>query len=130
MKVAAAMAAMGGDIGGDTTGGTIARAGGPPEVALSPAHPYWEADEVALACSECQQTFGLLVRRHHCRACGQLFCGSCTTGQAMLLNLESRQLASARSVLPNIEESLSDWYLTKHCEHPTHWCFQGVHYML
>lgn len=49
---------------------------------VQPAH--WVPDSHALCCSTCGGTFGLLLRRHHCRCCGGVFCDSCSTGRAPL----------------------------------------------
>eukprot|EP00753_Platysulcus_tardus_P020862 PLAT844.1.p1 GENE.PLAT844.1~~PLAT844.1.p1 ORF type:complete len:357 (+),score=135.04 PLAT844.1:68-1072(+) len=38
----------------------------------------WAADHSAKACLNCRQPFGLLLRRHHCRCCGKLFCDACS----------------------------------------------------
>ncbi|KAJ2909845.1 carboxypeptidase Y-deficient [Coemansia aciculifera] len=39
----------------------------------------WEADDARDACPLCARQFGrLAVRRHHCRVCGRLVCGTCT----------------------------------------------------
>lgn len=29
-------------------------------------------------CHRCRVQFSVIVRKHHCRACGQVFCGKCT----------------------------------------------------
>ena len=34
-------------------------------------------DSAATSCFLCRSTFNLLVRRHHCRRCGGIFCGKC-----------------------------------------------------
>lgn len=39
---------------------------------------YWVDDTKVRACYECETQFSLLVRRHHCRICGRIFCGKCT----------------------------------------------------
>ncbi|KAJ2488632.1 carboxypeptidase Y-deficient [Coemansia sp. RSA 2050] len=40
----------------------------------------WEADDARESCPLCERRFGrLTVRRHHCRICGRLVCGPCTT---------------------------------------------------
>ena len=41
--------------------------------------PLWIPDEENLNCSNCQTLFSLVVRRHHCRNCGQIFCSSCSS---------------------------------------------------
>jgi len=34
----------------------------------------WEKDEDVTSCSVCNQKFSFTFRRHHCRACGKIFC--------------------------------------------------------
>lgn len=38
----------------------------------------WVRDDSVVCCSKCGIKFSLMVRRHHCRACGRIFCDSCT----------------------------------------------------
>ena len=38
---------------------------------------HWAPDGEVAECTECYRRFGLFRRRHHCRACGQIFCGRC-----------------------------------------------------
>jgi hypothetical protein len=48
--------------------------------AIGPQSASWMRDEDALMCCNpaCSGApFGLLRRRHHCRACGRIFCGLC-----------------------------------------------------
>lgn len=40
--------------------------------------PIWVPDQLVVACSCCNASFTLFRRRHHCRACGQIFCGECS----------------------------------------------------
>ncbi len=44
----------------------------------------WTADESAKSCFECQSSFTLFNRRHHCRWCGQVFCDKCTRSRLAL----------------------------------------------
>ncbi|KAI9225520.1 MAG: hypothetical protein DHS80DRAFT_33633 [Piptocephalis tieghemiana] len=51
-------------------------------LALAPS--MWEADGATRACRGCDRKFNVWVRRHHCRRCGLVFCGSCTRHRALL----------------------------------------------
>lgn len=47
----------------------------------------WVPDEEAKGCMACKNTFTTFRRRHHCRECGGVFCGNCTTKRFPLLHL-------------------------------------------
>jgi len=40
--------------------------------------PRWLSDIQRAECASCFASFGFFVRRHHCRACGDIFCDLCT----------------------------------------------------
>lgn len=40
--------------------------------------PRWIPDSSVTTCFNCRVTFGLFYRKHHCRICGHVFCGTCT----------------------------------------------------
>ncbi|XP_069785782.1 hepatocyte growth factor-regulated tyrosine kinase substrate isoform X2 [Narcine bancroftii] len=43
---------------------------------VSERAPEWvDAEE----CHRCRVQFGVVTRKHHCRACGQIFCGKCSS---------------------------------------------------
>uniref|UniRef100_A0A7S4NXQ6 FYVE-type domain-containing protein n=1 Tax=Paramoeba aestuarina TaxID=180227 RepID=A0A7S4NXQ6_9EUKA len=46
--------------------------------------PKWLQDDAADKCSACESPFNFYTWRHHCRACGGLFCGSCSSKNAIL----------------------------------------------
>lgn len=50
------------------------------EVVGAPARSHWKPDSSAVACSSssCDTVFSLWSRRHHCRRCGDIYCGSHT----------------------------------------------------
>eukprot|EP01137_Pigoraptor_chileana_P031739 Opistho-2@20041 len=38
----------------------------------------WVPDHAATACMKCHTKFWLAVRKHHCRSCGGVYCGTCS----------------------------------------------------
>jgi hypothetical protein len=45
---------------------------------------YWEQDSDALRCNNCNREFSLVVRKHHCRNCGGIFCDDCSDSRLPL----------------------------------------------
>eukprot|EP00754_Rhynchopus_humris_P023872 Rhum_TRINITY_DN14851_c7_g1::Rhum_TRINITY_DN14851_c7_g1_i1::g.122962::m.122962 len=56
-----------------------------------PKQARWVEDAPGQRCSACRASFTLLRRRHHCRACGQIYCASCSSGQLMLSGYRTAQ---------------------------------------
>ncbi|GLE04003.1 hypothetical protein PINS_up012914 [Pythium insidiosum] len=49
------------------------------------AQPVWERDADAPCCKRCKKKFKTFYRnRHHCRCCGYVFCGRCTSNRMNL----------------------------------------------
>lgn len=46
--------------------------------------PVWVKNEDRNNCMECQSTFNWLRTRHHCRMCGDVYCGTCSDQVRML----------------------------------------------
>ncbi|KAG2213225.1 hypothetical protein INT46_001586 [Mucor plumbeus] len=44
----------------------------------------WEMDRQAPECRRCHRRFNFLVRRHHCRRCGQIVCDKCSSNRIRL----------------------------------------------
>lgn len=44
--------------------------------------PLWIQDADSTCCFRCRSEFSILNRRHHCRACGQIFCNTCSSKQS------------------------------------------------
>lgn len=44
--------------------------------------PQWIHDSDANECLRCRAEFTAIRRRHHCRACGNIFCHACSSKQA------------------------------------------------
>lgn len=53
--------------------------------------PEWLPDTEADSCMTCDSPFTLIKRRHHCRACGKIFCGECCKFRAKLLYLDNKE---------------------------------------
>lgn len=47
--------------------------------------PSWQADDKVKECSICHTRFSLFFRRHHCRKCGRVICGNCSTSKSTYL---------------------------------------------
>ncbi|XP_014113719.1 PREDICTED: zinc finger FYVE domain-containing protein 16 isoform X1 [Pseudopodoces humilis] len=56
--------------------------------ALPCKQPLWVPDSEAPNCMKCQAKFTFTKRRHHCRACGKVFCGSCCKRKCKLQYME------------------------------------------
>lgn len=46
--------------------------------------PKWIPDNAAPRCMSCESQFTAFRRRHHCRCCGQVFCGVCSSATTPL----------------------------------------------
>lgn len=44
----------------------------------------WQPDHDTKSCMICTKRFGLLLRRHHCRKCGQVVCDKCSPWKVFL----------------------------------------------
>jgi len=51
-----------------------------------PSQATWQLDNSTKVCSGCGVTFTMFNRRHHCRACGKIFCDGCTQQRAIVVN--------------------------------------------
>ncbi|KAL4786329.1 hypothetical protein BJX76DRAFT_124043 [Aspergillus varians] len=61
------------------------------EVTGLPTRDHWKADSASRSCDSptCRSSFGLFLRRHHCRHCGHVFCSS-HSPHAVPLDQEAR----------------------------------------
>ncbi|XP_068781121.1 zinc finger FYVE domain-containing protein 16 [Struthio camelus] len=57
-------------------------------VVLGQKQPSWVPDSEAPNCMNCQVKFTFTKRRHHCRACGKVFCGGCCNRKCKLQYME------------------------------------------
>ncbi|KAH3671371.1 hypothetical protein WICMUC_004668 [Wickerhamomyces mucosus] len=45
---------------------------------------HWKPDNHRYECFDCCTKFSILIRRHHCRKCGEIFCANCLISSAKL----------------------------------------------
>lgn len=57
--------------------------------------PIWKPDRTTNECYVCHNPFSLLNRRHHCRRCGELVCGSCSPYRLPLNKMVSTSKSDA-----------------------------------
>lgn len=44
----------------------------------------WESDEDVKQCRKCERKFSMILRKHHCRHCGLIFCDRCSLSRIFL----------------------------------------------
>ncbi|XP_069483645.1 zinc finger FYVE domain-containing protein 16 isoform X2 [Ambystoma mexicanum] len=62
--------------------------GGVDVSSLGQKQPSWVPDSEAPNCMKCQVKFTFTKRRHHCRACGKVFCATCCNRKCKLHYME------------------------------------------
>eukprot|EP01118_Nematostelium_gracile_P018466 TRINITY_DN819_c0_g1_i3.p1 TRINITY_DN819_c0_g1~~TRINITY_DN819_c0_g1_i3.p1 ORF type:complete len:427 (+),score=78.59 TRINITY_DN819_c0_g1_i3:539-1819(+) len=50
----------------------------------------WINDHEVEYCPLCIQTFSILLRKHHCRRCGRIFCSKCSSKKSMVPEIDDR----------------------------------------
>ncbi|XP_014071394.2 zinc finger FYVE domain-containing protein 9 isoform X1 [Salmo salar] len=58
---------------------------------LGEVAPVWVPDAQALVCMMCEVRFTFTKRRHHCRACGKVFCSVCSGLKFRLTHLDGKE---------------------------------------
>ncbi|XP_056388214.1 zinc finger FYVE domain-containing protein 9 [Hyla sarda] len=77
-----------------------------PLTTLGEVAPVWVPDSQAPNCMKCEARFTFTKRRHHCRACGKVFCAACCSLKCKLLYMdkkEARVCVICHSVLLNAQ---------------------------
>uniref|UniRef100_A0A8C6M5C4 Zinc finger, FYVE domain containing 9b n=1 Tax=Nothobranchius furzeri TaxID=105023 RepID=A0A8C6M5C4_NOTFU len=77
--------------------------------ALGEVAPLWVPDAEAQVCMKCGIKFTFTKRRHHCRACGKVFCALCSNLKFKLTHLdgkEGRVCVSCHSTLVKREQNV------------------------
>ncbi|KAJ3595527.1 hypothetical protein NHX12_004830, partial [Muraenolepis orangiensis] len=61
-----------------------------PAVSLGEVAPVWVPDSQAPVCMKCDVKFTFTKRRHHCRACGKVFCAACCSQKCRLVYMDRK----------------------------------------
>ncbi|TMW62565.1 hypothetical protein Poli38472_005183 [Pythium oligandrum] len=75
----------------------------------------WVQDDAVNACFKCHAIFTLLLRKHHCRACGRIFCATCSSQRVVIPgDYESMPVAPSYSAITTNASDLIgniSWYM-------------------
>ncbi|XP_012675751.2 zinc finger FYVE domain-containing protein 9 isoform X3 [Clupea harengus] len=87
---------------------------------LGEVAPVWVPDSKAPICMKCEIKFTFTKRRHHCRACGKVFCAACCSLRSKLMYMdrkEARVCVTCHSTLMNCKLAQSGEN-TVNCRYP------------
>jgi hypothetical protein len=59
----------------------------------------WQESSNVKECKLCADKFTLTNRKHHCRECGDVFCGKCTSHQVVISGSLKRVIFSKNSLI-------------------------------
>ncbi|XP_034558163.1 zinc finger FYVE domain-containing protein 9 isoform X1 [Notolabrus celidotus] len=62
-----------------------------PASSLGEVAPVWVPDSQAPICMKCDVKFTFTKRRHHCRACGKVFCATCCSLKCRLMYMDRKE---------------------------------------
>ncbi|XP_028284180.1 zinc finger FYVE domain-containing protein 9 isoform X2 [Parambassis ranga] len=62
-----------------------------PASSLGEVAPVWVPDSQAPVCMRCDVKFTFTKRRHHCRACGKVFCATCCSLKCRLMYMDRKE---------------------------------------
>ncbi|XP_062843554.1 zinc finger FYVE domain-containing protein 9 [Trichomycterus rosablanca] len=95
---------------------------------LGEVAPVWVPDSQAPVCMKCEVKFTFTKRRHHCRACGKVFCASCCSLKCRLMYMdrkEARVCVTCHHALTNAqpwENSVSSSNQSPNPNNPAEYC--------
>ena len=71
------------------------------EQALVKRHKLsWQDDSLATNCRTCKEGFSLFRRKHHCRACGLIFCAECASDYVQMAAHKDKQRVCTGCLTP------------------------------
>jgi hypothetical protein len=74
------------------------------EKRLGSVAPDWVSDDQAPVCMKCATKFSLTRRRHHCRACGKVFCATCCSLKVKLIHDDNREDRACNDCVQTINQ--------------------------
>lgn len=68
----------------------------------------WVPDDAATTCQHCQRVqFNVIQRRHHCRKCGRVVCGPCSSKRILLPHQSSKPLRCCLACYDEVSAALN-----------------------
>uniref|UniRef100_A0A8C6TTZ9 Zinc finger, FYVE domain containing 9a n=1 Tax=Neogobius melanostomus TaxID=47308 RepID=A0A8C6TTZ9_9GOBI len=77
--------------------------------ALGEVAPVWVPDSQAPVCMKCDVKFTFTKRRHHCRACGKVFCAACCSLKCRLLYMDRKEARVCVTCHSTLTSAPSSW---------------------
>ncbi|CAI2366334.1 unnamed protein product [Moneuplotes crassus] len=66
----------------------------------------WEEDDEVNSCNICKSTFWLLLRKHHCRVCGKIFCSGCSRYSVIINGHKRRACKFCKDDYDDLKKSM------------------------
>ncbi|CAM2726281.1 unnamed protein product [Rotaria socialis] len=88
------------------------------EKTLGSVKPEWVSDELATGCTKCTAKFSITRRRHHCRACGKVFCSTCCWQKIKLIHNDSKEDRACNDCIKTINHVEYLWNYKRNNQKP------------
>lgn len=99
-----------------------------PTSTLGEVAPVWVPDSQAPVCMKCDVKFTFTKRRHHCRACGKVFCAACCSLKSKLVYMDRKEARvcvtchSALTSAPSWETQVTPSNQSPNPNNPSEYC--------
>lgn len=80
---------------------------------LGKVPPFWVPDEQAPTCMLCGVKFTVIKRRHHCRACGKVFCSKCCCQKYRLEYLNNTEVRVCQICFDTLVEDAEQEHVSR-----------------
>ncbi|CAF1953454.1 unnamed protein product [Rotaria magnacalcarata] len=88
------------------------------EKTLGSVAPEWVSDDQAPICTKCAAKFSITRRRHHCRACGKVFCSTCCWQKVKLIYGDSKEDRACNDCIKTINHVEYLWNYKRNNQKP------------